>query len=387
MTTFKNIAISMFLMIGIVFSNSLELTNLDTTAGTVDVHMENTDAVGGFQFGLSGVDITGASGGSAQVAGFTVSSSPTTVLGFSFTGATIAAGEGVMVTVTFDNANGVAETCISNAVIRSRAGLNDPSKPIGSFIFVGPTGVGKTELTKALAEFLFDDEKALVRVDMGEYMEKHSVARLIGSPPGYVGYEEGGALTESIRRRPYQVVLFDEIEKAHKDVFNLFLQILDDGRLTDGQGRTVNFSNTIIIMTSNLGAENYTKNDCMSSGELKKIISEEVKNNFKPEFINRLDDIIVFNKLKIENINEIVFIELNKFKTVLESKEIKLEFDQKVIQHISQKGYDEVFGARPIKRLIQTMVKDKIAMQILEGKHSSGGSISLSLSNNSLEID
>ncbi len=277
--------------------------------------------------------------------------------------------------------------CISNAVIRSRAGLNDPSKPIGSFIFVGPTGVGKTELTKALAEFLFDDEKALVRVDMGEYMEKHSVARLIGSPPGYVGYEEGGALTESIRRRPYQVVLFDEIEKAHKDVFNLFLQILDDGRLTDGQGRTVNFSNTIIIMTSNLGAENYTKNDCMSSGELKKIISEEVKNNFKPEFINRLDDIIVFNKLKIENINEIVFIELNKFKTVLESKEIKLEFDQKVIQHISQKGYDEVFGARPIKRLIQTMVKDKIAMQILEGKHSSGGSISLSLSNNSLEID
>ena len=277
--------------------------------------------------------------------------------------------------------------CISNAVLRSRAGLNDPTKPIGSFIFVGPTGVGKTELTKALAEFLFDDEKALVRVDMGEYMEKHSVARLIGSPPGYVGYEEGGSLTESIRRRPYQVVLFDEIEKAHKDVFNIFLQILDDGRLTDGQGRTVNFSNTIIIMTSNLGAMHYKKSSYMNKAELNKVISEEVKNNFKPEFINRLDDIVIFNQLDIENINEIVLIELNKFKSLLENKEIQLEFDKNVINYISEKGYDEFFGARPIKRLIQTLIKDKIAMKILEGKYSSGSSVHLSILKNSLIID
>ena len=280
-----------------------------------------------------------------------------------------------------------AISCISNAVLRSRAGLNDPTKPIGSFIFVGPTGVGKTELTKALAEFLFDDEKALVRVDMGEYMEKHSVARLIGSPPGYVGYEEGGSLTESIRRRPYQVVLFDEIEKAHKDVLNIFLQILDDGRLTDGQGRTVNFSNTIIVMTSNLGAKHYKKSSYMNEAELNKVISEEVKNNFKPEFINRLDDIVIFNQLDIENINEIVLIELNKFKSLLESKEIQLEFDKNVIDYISEKGYDEFFGARPIKRLIQTLIKDKIAMQMLEGKYSAGSSVHLSTLKNSLIID
>ena len=275
---------------------------------------------------------------------------------------------------------------ISDTVRRSRAGLNDPTKPIGSFIFVGPTGVGKTELTKALADFLFDDERALVRVDMGEYMEKHSVARLIGSPPGYVGYDEGGFLTESIRRRPYQVILFDEIEKAHKDVFNIFLQILDDGRLTDGQGRTINFSNTIIIMTSNLGAKNYSKNDNSSSLQLNKLIMDEVKNNFNPEFINRLDDIIVFNQLDLENINKIVLMELNKFKLLLKEKGISLAFDNEVITYLSNNGYDQLYGARPIKRLIQTEIKDRVAIEILEKNYSRGSAIRLSLENNEINI-
>ncbi|MBL41821.1 MAG: ATP-dependent chaperone ClpB [Rhodospirillaceae bacterium] len=276
---------------------------------------------------------------------------------------------------------------ISDTVKRSRAGLNDPSKPIGSFIFVGPTGVGKTQLTKALADFLFDDERALARIDMAEYMEKHSVARLIGSPPGYVGYDEGGVLTESIRRRPYQVILFDEIEKAHKDVFNIFLQILDDGRLTDGQGRTINFSNTIIIMTSNLGAKYYSKKNLSSTIELNKLISNEVKNNFNPEFVNRLDDIIVFNQLDIESINKIVLIELNSFKSLLADKGIDLVFDDRVIDNLSREGYDELYGARPIKRLIQTKIKDRVATKILEEKYPRGSCIKLFLENNILNIN
>ena len=276
---------------------------------------------------------------------------------------------------------------ISDTVKRSRAGLNDPSKPIGSFIFVGPTGVGKTQLTKALADFLFDDERALARIDMAEYMEKHSVARLIGSPPGYVGYDEGGVLTESIRRRPYQVILFDEIEKAHKDVFNIFLQILDDGRLTDGQGRTINFSNTIIIMTSNLGAKYYSKKNLSSTIELNKLISNEVKNNFNPEFVNRLDDIIVFNQLDIESINKIVLIELNSFKSLLADKGIDLVFDDRVIDNLSREGYDELYGARPIKRLIQTKIKDRVATKILEEKYPRGSCIKLFIENNILNIN
>tara|TARA_Y100001970_G_C14233671_1_gene860394 strand:+ start:496 stop:3042 length:2547 start_codon:yes stop_codon:yes gene_type:complete len=275
---------------------------------------------------------------------------------------------------------------ISETVKRSRAGLNDPTKPIGSFIFVGPTGVGKTELTKALAGFLFDDEKALARIDMGEYMEKHSVARLIGSPPGYVGYDEGGSLTELIRRRPYQVILFDEIEKAHKDVFNIFLQILDDGRLTDGQGRTINFSNTIIIMTSNLGAKYYSQKDLDGPIQLDELITNEVKNNFKPEFINRLDDIIVFNQLDIASINKIVRIELNDFKFLLEDKGIGLTFDDRVIDYISKEGYDELYGARPIKRLIQKKIKDNVATQLLEEKYSRGSTIKLFFEDNILKI-
>ncbi|MEO9874573.1 MAG: ATP-dependent chaperone ClpB [Anderseniella sp.] len=258
---------------------------------------------------------------------------------------------------------------VSTAVRRARAGLQDPDRPIGSFMFLGPTGVGKTELTKALASFLFDDEQAMVRVDMSEYMEKHSVARLIGAPPGYVGYDEGGALTEAVRRRPYQVILFDEIEKAHPDVFNVLLQVLDDGRLTDGQGRTVDFRNTLIIMTSNIGAEFLValKEDEAAEAAHGQVM-EMVRAHFRPEFLNRLDEIILFHRLKRENMGAIVDIQLARLARLLEDRKIVLDLSDKARDHLATQGYDPAYGARPLKRVIQKLVQDPLAEAILEGK-------------------
>jgi ATP-dependent Clp protease ATP-binding subunit ClpB len=263
---------------------------------------------------------------------------------------------------------GEAVQAVSTAVRRARAGLQDPNRPIGSFMFLGPTGVGKTELTKALAAFLFDDETAMVRLDMSEYMEKHSVARLIGAPPGYVGYEEGGALTEAIRRRPYQVVLFDEIEKAHPDVFNVLLQVLDDGRLTDGQGRTVDFRNTLIIMTSNLGAEflvNLKETEDVDA--VREQVMAVVRANFRPEFLNRVDEVILFHRLKREHMESIVDIQLERLKKLLEERKIALELDESARKWLAEKGYDPVYGARPLKRVIQKQLQDPLAEKILLG--------------------
>ena len=257
-----------------------------------------------------------------------------------------------------------AISTVSNAIRRAKAGISDPKRPIGSFIFLGPTGVGKTEIAKTLADFLFNDEKALIRFDMSEYMEKHSVARLIGAPPGYVGYEEGGQLTEKVRRRPYSVLLFDEIEKAHPDVFNIFLQILDDGRLTDGKGRVVDFRNTIIIMTSNIASDKILKMDSkkLEGEELNKILL----NYFRPEFINRLDEIIVFNKLTKDDIYKIIDIQIENLKKVFSEKEIDLEVDDKVKEFLYKEGYNIEFGARPLKRAIQRYIVDKLAVEILK---------------------
>ncbi|WP_267554619.1 ATP-dependent chaperone ClpB [Rhizobium rhizogenes] len=268
---------------------------------------------------------------------------------------------------------GDAVQAVSRAVRRSRAGLQDPNRPIGSFIFLGPTGVGKTELTKALARFLFDDDTAMVRIDMSEYMEKHSVARLIGAPPGYVGYEEGGALTEAVRRRPYQVVLFDEIEKAHPDVFNVLLQVLDDGRLTDGQGRTVDFRNTMIIMTSNLGAEYLTQlKDGDDSDVVREQVMDVVRSHFRPEFLNRIDEIILFHRLKRDEMGAIVDIQLERLLKLLSERKIKLELDEDARNWLANKGYDPVYGARPLKRVIQKYVQDPLAEQILSGQVPDG---------------
>jgi ATP-dependent Clp protease ATP-binding subunit ClpB len=246
---------------------------------------------------------------------------------------------------------------VSNAIRRSRAGLSDPNRPIGSFMFLGPTGVGKTELARAVAEFLFDDDKAMVRIDMGEYMEKFSVTRLIGAPPGYVGYDEGGQLTEAVRRRPYSVVLLDEIEKAHPDVFNVLLQVLDDGRLTDGQGRTVNFSNVVLIMTSNLPG------DPLSF--------------FKPEFINRVDELIRFRSLTREDLTSIVIIQIEHLRKRLADRRIDLEVSEAALVQLADQGYDEAFGARPLKRVIQRQLGDRVAMAILEGQVGEGGSVTV----------
>ena len=277
---------------------------------------------------------------------------------------------------------------VSTAVRRARAGLQDPNRPIGSFMFLGPTGVGKTELTKALASFLFDDESAMVRIDMSEYMEKHSVARLIGAPPGYVGYEEGGALTEAVRRRPYQVVLFDEIEKAHPDVFNVLLQVLDDGRLTDGQGRTVDFRNVLIIMTSNLGSE-YLVN--LREGEDTKTVEKEVmgvvRGHFRPEFLNRIDEIILFHRLRREDMSEIVDIQLKRLNRLLEDRKIGLSLDAKARQWLAEKGYDPTYGARPLKRVIQKWVQDPLAQMLLAGELSDGSTVKLSVSQGHLTIN
>jgi ATP-dependent Clp protease ATP-binding subunit ClpB len=268
---------------------------------------------------------------------------------------------------------------VSTAVRRARAGLQDPNRPIGSFMFLGPTGVGKTELTKALAEFMFDDEHALIRIDMSEYMEKHSVARLIGAPPGYVGYEEGGAVTEAVRRRPYQVVLFDEIEKAHPDVFNVLLQVLDDGRLTDGQGRTVDFRNTLIIMTSNLGAEYLVQlGENEDTDRVRDLVMAEVRSHFRPEFLNRVDEIILFHRLKREHMGRIVDIQMLRLQKLLEDRKITLTLEPKGREWLADKGYDPAYGARPLKRVIQKSVQDPLAELILSGKIKDGEKVVIS---------
>ncbi len=271
-----------------------------------------------------------------------------------------------------------AVEAVAKAVRRARAGLQDPNRPIGSFMFLGPTGVGKTELTKALAQFLFDDEQAIVRLDMSEFMEKHSVSRLIGAPPGYVGYDEGGVLTEAVRRRPYQVVLFDEIEKAHPDVFNVLLQVLDDGRLTDGQGRTVDFRNTIIIMTSNLGAEYLV---ALKDGESVELVRgkvlDAVKAAFRPEFLNRVDDIIVFHRLARAHMGQIVEIQLGRLRGLLKERDIGLHLTEKAREWLADAGYDPAYGARPLKRVIQREVQDRLAEEILAGRVVDGGSVRL----------
>lgn len=275
---------------------------------------------------------------------------------------------------------------VSQAVRRARAGLQDPNRPIGSFLFLGPTGVGKTELTKALASFLFNDESAMVRIDMSEYMEKHAVARLIGAPPGYVGYEEGGALTEAVRRRPYQVVLFDEVEKAHPDVFNVLLQVLDDGRLTDGQGRTINFTNTVIILTSNLGSD-YLANleEGASSESVRELVMEAVRASFRPEFINRLDEILLFNRLQLSDLTHVVDIQLARLRQLLEDRGITLTLDDKAKTWLAEKGYDPIYGARPLKRVIQRYLQNALATMILEGK--AGSTVHVSVDNDMLKLD
>jgi ATP-dependent Clp protease ATP-binding subunit ClpB len=281
-----------------------------------------------------------------------------------------------------------AVVAVSTAVRRARAGLQDPNRPIGSFIFLGPTGVGKTELTKALASFLFDDETAMVRLDMSEYMEKHSVARLIGAPPGYVGYEEGGALTEAVRRRPYQVVLFDEIEKAHPDVFNVLLQVLDDGRLTDGQGRTVDFKNTLIIMTSNLGSEFLVmQKEGEDSSAVHDEVMQVVRAHFRPEFLNRVDEIILFNRLRREDMGAIVDIQVKRLQKLLEDRKITLHLDSKARDWLAAKGYDSTYGARPLKRVMQKELQDALAERLLAGEIIDGATVEVSADASGLVID
>jgi len=268
-----------------------------------------------------------------------------------------------------------AISAVANAVRRARAGIQDPNRPLGSFIFMGPTGVGKTELAKALAEFLFDDEQAMIRIDMSEFMEKHSVAKLIGAPPGYVGYEEGGHLTESIRRRPYSVLLFDEIEKAHPDVFNILLQLLDDGRLTDSHGRTVDFKNTVVIMTSNIGSQYIQELGGRDEGEMRKRVTEAMRAYFRPEFLNRVDDTIIFHSLGLEELKKIVDIQLGRLHKLLGDKKINLTLTEAAKASLAIEGYDPVFGARPLKRIIQRSLQDPLAMKILDGTIKEGETV------------
>lgn len=279
-----------------------------------------------------------------------------------------------------------AIVAVSNAVRRARAGLQDPNRPIGSFIFMGPTGVGKTELARALAEFLFDDEQAMVRIDMSEFMEKHSVARLIGAPPGYVGYEEGGFLTEAVRRRPYSIVLMDEIEKAHVEVFNVLLQILDDGRLTDGHGRTVDFKNTVVIMTSNIGSQWIVDLGEKDYEEMKRRVMEAVKAQFKPEFLNRVDELIIFHGLGMEEIKAIVEIQAKKLEKRLLERRISLKIAEKAKEFLAKEGFDPAYGARPLKRVIQKEIQDKLAMRLLEGKFKEGDTVHVDMDNRKGEL-
>ena len=273
---------------------------------------------------------------------------------------------------------------VANAVRRARAGLQDPNRPIGSFIFLGPTGVGKTELSRALAEFLFDDENAMIRIDMSEYMEKHTVARLIGAPPGYVGYEEGGQLSEAVRRRPYSVVLFDEVEKAHADVFNVLLQVLDDGRITDGQGRTVDFKNTVIIMTSNIGSQYITEEE--SSAARERLVMDALRAHFRPEFLNRVDEIIIFDRLTEDDLKKIVEIQLGRLTKRLAQQNITLELTEAAKALLAREGYDPVYGARPLKRVIQRDLLNPLSLDILEGKFREGQPIKVHERNGKLEF-
>ena len=273
---------------------------------------------------------------------------------------------------------------VANAIRRARAGLQDENKPIGSFIFLGPTGVGKTELSRALAEFLFDDENAMIRIDMSEYMEKHTVSRLIGAPPGYVGYEEGGQLSEAVRRKPYSVVLFDEIEKAHHDVFNVLLQVLDDGRITDGQGRTVDFKNTVIIMTSNIGSQYIMEESSPEARE--RLVMDALRQHFRPEFLNRIDDIIIFDRLTEEELKKIVEIQLKRIVRRLENQKITLELSEAAKALVASHGYDPVYGARPLKRAIQKYILDPLSMDILEGKFHEGQTIKVDAEKDALKF-
>jgi ATP-dependent Clp protease ATP-binding subunit ClpB len=262
-------------------------------------------------------------------------------------------------------------TAVASALRRARSGLQDPNRPIGSFIFLGPTGVGKTELAKALAEFMFDNEQALTRIDMSEFMEKHSVARLIGAPPGYVGFDEGGFLTEAVRRRPYAVLLFDEIEKAHPDVFNILLQILDDGRLTDGHGRTVDFKNTIVIMTSNVGSQ-WIQDPALTDESKSERAMDALRETFKPEFLNRIDDIVIFRTLSMADIERIIDIQLDLIRKRLQQRKLSLELTEEAKNYIALSGYSPAYGARPLKRVLQKQILDPLALRLLEGDFVEG---------------
>jgi ATP-dependent Clp protease ATP-binding subunit ClpB len=267
-----------------------------------------------------------------------------------------------------------AVQAVSNAVRRSRAGLQDPNRPVGSFIFLGPTGVGKTETARALAQFLFDDERAMVRLDMSEYMEKHAVARMIGAPPGYIGYDEGGQLTEAVRRRPYSVILFDEIE--HPDVFNVLLQILDDGRLTDSQGHSVDFKNTVIIMTSNIGSQWLLEVKEGEESEAETRVLDTLRQTFKPEFLNRVDDVIVFHRLSREHLSGIIDLQLENLRKLLKGRDLSLDVSAEAREFLVKEGYDPAYGARPLKRAIQTFIQNPLALAVLEGKFVDGDSVS-----------
>jgi ATP-dependent Clp protease ATP-binding subunit ClpB len=270
---------------------------------------------------------------------------------------------------------------VSDAIRRARAGIQDPNRPIGSFIFLGPTGVGKTELARALAEFLFDDESAMIRIDMSEYQERHTVSRLIGAPPGYVGYEEGGQLTEAIRRRPYAVILFDEIEKAHPEVFNILLQLLDDGRLTDGHGRTVDFRNTVVIMTSNIGSQHIQEmlTEWTDDIQIRKSVTEEMKKFFKPEFLNRIDEIIIFHTLNKEMLMKIVEIQIERMKRYLKDRKINLVLTDRTKAYLAEIGYDQVYGARPLKRAIQKEILNPLATKLLDRTFKEGDVIEVDM--------
>jgi ATP-dependent Clp protease ATP-binding subunit ClpB len=267
---------------------------------------------------------------------------------------------------------------VSDAVRRARAGLQDPDRPLGSFIFLGPTGVGKTELARALAQFLFDDEKAMTRMDMSEFMERHSVARLIGAPPGYVGYEEGGYLTEAIRRKPYSVILFDEIEKAHQDVFNILLQILDDGRLTDGKGRTVDFRNTVVIMTSNIGSQ-WIRDLAGNDEEMRRRVMEAMRSHFRPEFLNRVDEILIFNSLGLDEIKAIIELQLDRLRTRMAEKKLSIELSNRAKAYIAEQGYDPAYGARPLRRTIEKEIQNPLALKLLEGDFVGGDTVKVDL--------